>query len=249
MAGLTTKTGTLYLFKFKAFYLSTAFFLIFFLIGCGGGGGGSSDNSGGPGGGGSSALCGDISLEGVKNTANFPLYDLPTNIFSQDQVFTYYPIVNVEAYHNLLLDNGFALDFDSSNDTYKNYMHYLGTIGVVMRNTSSGFSEAAIIYVANQNLLNAITPSNTPLVQYQLVDHYIGERNFVNNHIDQYKSALYSSDFTDVDNNAYGGMDKKVGNCVYHWFYQHYDPYLNANDGVINYNWVVIDKTYFDLDL
>jgi hypothetical protein len=185
-----------------------------------------------------------MSEEGVKN--NFPPYDLPENSFLRGEVFTYYPIPNIDTYETLLKDNGFILTSTISGKTYN---HYSGSstpdISIIIDNGNGGSFEATISYKFNLNpsLLKAITPANVPLVQYQLLKHYVGERTFVINHIAKYKSDLVELGFEEIDEGIdKGEMKKEVGNCVYQWYYQHTDHYLNYNNGYINYNWIVYDK-------
>jgi hypothetical protein len=196
--------------------------------------------------GGSSGLCGDISYEGVKKTTNFPLYDLSTNTFPREQVFNYHPIPNISTYDTLLKGNGFT---SYQSNAYVHYSGDLIDIGVVMiKNSDDGSFTAAINYRSNLSLLSAITPAEVPLKQYQLLEHYTGERAFVINHIAQYKNSLKGLGFKEISGDNYGLMEKEVGNCVYRWFYQHVDHYLNAANGYINYNWVIVDKTFDNLE-
>ncbi|MDR1007299.1 MAG: hypothetical protein LBL65_01880 [Campylobacteraceae bacterium] len=197
-----------------------------------------------------SGLCGDISYEGVKKTTNFPLYDLPANTFPRAQVFNYYPIPNISSYDTLLQGNGLTLY--QSNDTVRLYAHYSGDslldIGVITRKNNDDSYTVIINYKSNPSLLSTITPAGASLKQYQLTEFYTGERTFVINHIAQYKNSLKGLGFKDIGD-SYGAMEKKAGNCVYRWFYQHQDHhYLNANNGYIDYNWVVVDKTFDDLE-
>ncbi|MDR2635957.1 MAG: hypothetical protein LBC08_03910, partial [Campylobacteraceae bacterium] len=105
------------------------------------------------------------------------------------------------------------------------------------------------------NLLSAITPVGVPLVQYDLGDHYVGERTFVINHIAKYKNALKQLGFSEneivLDSKIKVKiMKKEVSNCVYRWGYQHIDHFnpKNPNDGYINYAWEVIDKTFYNIE-
>lgn len=220
-----------------------------------GGNSGKNGNSSGSGnsGGRNGNSCSDISYESVKNTANFPFYDLFTNIFLQQQLFWHYPVSDADTYETILKNNGFVLE-GSSNET-RDYMHFsVGSeidVRVSIFKLSNGSFIARIHTYglnpnSNQNLLSVIAPTGVPLVQYQLVEHYIDERNFVIDHIDQYKSSLKELDFKETEDN-YGLMRKEVGNCIYSWLYQHHDDYLNANNGYINYNWVIVDKTFENL--
>jgi hypothetical protein len=185
----------------------------------------------------------------VKKTENFPAYNLPTaKGFSKSEHFGYYPISNINAYDTILKGN--RLTLTQSNDTFRAYIHYYGglkvDIGVHTEKTKDGSFYANIFYSSNPSLLNAVKPANVPLTNYQLIEHYVGERNFVINHFTQYKSDLKKLGFKNTTVDGYEIMEREVGNCVYQWFYQHSDRYLNARDGHINYNWVVLDKTFYN---
>ncbi|MDR1007298.1 MAG: hypothetical protein LBL65_01875 [Campylobacteraceae bacterium] len=255
-----TNLKVLYRLNLKIFFL----LLGFLLIGCSGGAnndnnnginnsgnGGvedssvnanTSDNKGVTG---TSGLCGDISYEGVKKTTNFPLYDLPANTVPISQDFAYYPVLNISAYDTLLQNNG--LTRIQSNDTVKLYIHSLGEdIGVMTLKSNDGSFTAIITYHSNPSLLKAIIPVGVPLKQYQLFGHYTGERNFVINHIAQYKNSLKKLGFKETGDGR-GSMEKKVGNCIYGWGYDHHDHYPNANNGYINYSWIISDKTFDDV--
>jgi hypothetical protein len=238
--------------------LTLSALVLVFLSGCGGGGGSSSsngkDDGTGTGEGTSSwtsGSCKDISYEGVKKTSNFPLYDLPTNTFPQEQVFAYYPLSNIDEYENILTDNGFTLL--GLNDTRHSYIHNTGIdIRVDMFKHSSGKFDVNIEYKSNDSLLIAVTPAGVPLTQYQLLEHYVGDRNFVINYIAQYISDLESLGFKlGTFSDGTGELwEKQVGNCAYAWFYEHNDnpSYAPANSGYINYNWVVSEKSFWDLE-
>ncbi|MDR2635956.1 MAG: hypothetical protein LBC08_03905 [Campylobacteraceae bacterium] len=245
MAGLTTKTTALSSWKFKALFLSLL--LSLFLIGCGGGGSDDAGTHSGSGGG----ACGDISYEAVKNTANFPPYDLPANSFPREQLFTYYPLSDINAYAALLKSKGFILS--PSIETVILYAHYssylIPDVAVTMFKMSDGSYSADIFYRANPNLASAVIPTGVPLVQYQLVEHHVGERVLVINHLTKYKNDLKKMGFEEIEGGSYGRMEKEVGNCVYSWFYQHTDHYLKPNDGYINYNWIIVDKAFGNLEV
>jgi hypothetical protein len=199
----------------------------------------------------SSGTCGDIGYAGVKKTENFPAYNLPTpKVFPKSEHFIYYPISDINAYDTLLKGNRFTLS--QSNDTFKSYNHYYGgliDIIVVTSKAKDGFFFATITspghFKSNQSLLNAVKPANVPLVNYLLIEHYVGERNFVINHFTQYKSDLKKLGFKNITVDGDEIMEREVGNCVYQWFYQHSDHYLNARNGYMNYSWVVLDKTFY----
>jgi hypothetical protein len=185
----------------------------------------------------------------VKNPANYPPYDLPANSFLREQVFAYHPISNVTAYENLLLSNGFILVYlDSIEIEYVYSSGGIYDIFVAMHKQSDGAFNAMIVYRSNPSLLSAITPTDAPLVQYQLLEFYVGERNFVIEHIDQYKSALKGLGFEEFEEDGNWWMEKDVGNCLYHWTYQHSDNYLGTNNGAIDYNWIIHDKAYDALE-
>jgi hypothetical protein len=180
----------------------------------------------------------------VKKAENFPPYDLLTaNGFLKQQNFGYFPIPDVNAYDTILKGNMFELC--QSSDARKLYFHsscnLTPDISVVVSNGEDG-SLAIIMYKSNPNLLNDITPVGVPLVQYQLIEHYVGGRTSVTDHLAKYKSDLKELGFKEINGDAYGKMEKEVGNCIYSWFYQHTDHYLNSNNGYINYNWVITDK-------
>jgi hypothetical protein len=258
MLSLMADFKVLYRLNLKIFFLILSFFLISCSDGIGSSNNNGSDNGGvedssvnnvdtnaNKSGAGTSGLCGDINYEGVKKTTNFPRYDLPANTFPISQDFEYHPVPNINAYDALIQSKGLILY--QSNDTVKIYLHSLGEdIGVVTFKNSDGSFTAMINYKSNPSLLSAITPAGVPLKQYQLIEHYTGERTFVINHIAQYKNSLKELGFKETGD-GHGSIEKKVGNCIYRWFYQHRDHYLNANNGYIDYNWVVVDKTFDDL--
>jgi hypothetical protein len=181
----------------------------------------------------------------VKKAGNFPPYDLYPSSSLKNEVFTYYPISDIDAYKATLQDNGFKLC--QSNDITNVYFYpscnLMPYISVATDNASGGPFEATIMYRSNPSLLNAITPARVPLVQYQLTEFYVGERAPVINHIAQYKSDIVGLGFKEIDEGFdKGEMEKEVGNCVYQWFYQHYDNLPSVGKGSIDYNWIVYDK-------
>jgi hypothetical protein len=203
--------------------------------------------------GGKSGSCADISNAGVKKTSNFPLYDLLSNAFPQQQIFGYYPLSDADKYSKNLLSNGFTFDTISSNNETRLY-HYFGRsklntdISVLMMKTSSGKFDAMIVYHLNENLLKKIIPDGVPLVQYQLLEHYVGGRTFVKNHLTKYISDIKSLGFKQDKNDA-TKWEKQVGNCVYRWSYSHQDSHLKSiSDGYIHYDWLIIDKNYYNLE-
>jgi hypothetical protein len=202
-----------------------------------------------------SGSCADISNAGVKKTSNFPLYDLPTNDFPQQQVFGYYPLSNADEYSRNVMSNGFVVNPIDSNNEIRLYVHaaapkYVPDVSVlILLEASSGKFGTTILYISkNEGLLKKITPLGVPLVQYQLTEQYVGDRAFVKNHLTKYISDLKSLGFKQDANNT-DEWKKQVGNCVYYWFYKYQNSHLKSTSNVyIDYHWVIADKDYANLE-
>jgi hypothetical protein len=162
---------------------------------------------------------------------------LPTS-----ESFIYLPILDIDAYGTFLKSKGFDVCIAGLYNYPSCDSSPLPDISVAIHNFNDGIGvQINHVLNSNPNLLKAIAPAGVPLVQYQLTKSHENKRDFITNHIAEYKRKLSEMGFEKVEYGINGGeeMRKVVGNCVYLWFNQQIGNNLQPSDRAVNHNWLI----------